>query len=297
MNNQHIAVLLTCHNRKEKTLACLTSLYAAELPDGYDFEVYLVDDGCTDGTGEAISIKFPSINIVEGDGNLYWAGGMRLAWKTAMKVQNYDAYLLINDDVILGADFLHNFIDTEKFSIVTTGMKGIYTGATREKNSDKITYGGARIKSNHIIATFENLNPTQYPQPCDMANANILWVGKEVINKIGIFDERFTHGIADYDYSLSARKNDIPVFLAPNICGVCTDDHGNNWMSSEVPLKKRIGYLKSPTGLAYKEYLYYIRKHFPLYFPCSFALLWLKVLFPGAWERYKKKQQINLQKL
>ena len=54
MEPQHISVLLTCHNRKAKTLGCLTSLYAAELPVGYDMEVYLVDDGCTDGTADAV---------------------------------------------------------------------------------------------------------------------------------------------------------------------------------------------------------------------------------------------------
>ena len=287
MEPQHIAVLLTCHNRKAKTLGCLTSLYAAELPVGYDMEVYLVDDGCTDGTADAVSAQFPSVKIITGSGQLYWAGGMRLAWKTAMKVKNYDAYLLINDDVTINTGFLHHLIHTDKFSMDNYGMKGIYTGATKEKNSEKMTYGGTIIKSNHFILKTEFLKPSDSPQVCDLTNANILWVSEEVLGKIGMFDPRFTHGIADYDYSLRARKMKIPVLQAPHICGVCDDDHGHNWKPREVSLKERIAYLKSPTGLAYQEYLYYIRKHFPLYLPYSFVLLWLKVLFPSLWNKYK----------
>ncbi len=105
---------------------------------------------------------------------------------------------------------------------------------------------------------------------------------------IGIFDERYTHGIADFDYSMSAVKKGIPVLLAPNIGGICIHDHGKPWKPNNVPLKERISYLKSPKGLAYKEYLYYIKKHFPLFLPYSFIMLWLKTLLPFIWTNFKK---------
>ena len=108
------------------------------------------------------------------------------------------------------------------------------------------------------------------------------------LNAIGIFDEHFTHGIADFDYSLRAVKKDIPVYLAPNYGGVCLHDHGHPWKPSDAPLKERIAYLKSPKGLAYKEYLYYIKKHFPLFLPYSFVAIWMKTFFPFLWENYKK---------
>ena len=48
------AVLLTVFNRREMTLVSLRTLYAAidRLGPGYAFDVYLVDDGSTDGSGE-----------------------------------------------------------------------------------------------------------------------------------------------------------------------------------------------------------------------------------------------------
>ncbi|NOZ83279.1 MAG: glycosyltransferase, partial [Epsilonproteobacteria bacterium] len=81
-----ISILLTCHNRKNKTLRCLRSLKEQVNPnEEYSCFVYLVDDGSTDGTTPAICQKFPDVNIIQGTGCLYWYGGMQLAWEHALK--------------------------------------------------------------------------------------------------------------------------------------------------------------------------------------------------------------------
>ena len=84
-----IAVILTCYNRKAKTLACLDRLFhAQEVQGDVELTVFLTDDGCTDGTADAVRTSFPEkdIHILQGNGQLYWAGGMRLAWKAAMEL-------------------------------------------------------------------------------------------------------------------------------------------------------------------------------------------------------------------
>ena len=90
----NIAAILTVHNRREKTLCCLRYLFdALKAYNGQKgttstiaLSVFVTDDGCTDGTANAIREKFPSegIHVIQGDGNLFWAGGMRLAWQTAI---------------------------------------------------------------------------------------------------------------------------------------------------------------------------------------------------------------------
>lgn len=287
MNTKSVATLITCHNRREKTIACLESLQRAEVPPAYRVDVYLTDDGSTDGTGNAVKELFPYVNLVEGDGNMFWAGGMRLAWKTALDRKKYDAFLLINDDVILHRNFIWNLLKAETYSLSETGMKGIYTGATVDGATGEVTYGGSTIIRNHLIVTMQKLALASYPQQCDLANANILWVSGYVVDRIGIFEERYTHGIADYDYSLRALKRNIPLWLAPGVCGICEHNRGKNWKTG-VSLKERIRWMKSPKGLAYSEYLFYIKKHFPAYLPYSFIMMWMKILFPFVWDRFKK---------
>ncbi|WP_158602630.1 glycosyltransferase family 2 protein [Proteiniphilum sp. X52] len=287
MQKQNIAVLLTCHNRKIKTIDCLSSFFKATIPTEYELDMFLTDDGSSDGTGEAVKSLFPQVKVLKGDGNLFWAGGMRLAWKTAMDEKSYDAYLLINDDVVLCPDFFVHLLETEAYSLAHTGKRGIYSGATTD-DEGRVSYGGSVIKKNHFIMTAQKLEPASQPQRCEFTNANVLWISADVVDEIGIFSEKYTHAIADFDYSLQAVKKQIPVWLAPHVCGVCNYDHGKKWKDSAVPLKERIAWMKSPKGLAYNEYMYYIRKHFPMYLPYSFFLMWMKVFFPFIWERFKK---------
>ena len=203
---KEVAVLLTCYNRKAQTIACLGSLFEATIPEDLHLDIYLTDDSSTDGTGDAVKELYPRITLLKGSGNLFWAGGMRLAWTTALQTKPYDAFLLINDDVRLQRDFMINLMKTEEYSLRKRGKTGIYCGTTVDGKSGDVSYGGSRITTNHIVMRSKLLIPKNKPQECQIANANILWVSKEVVDQIGILDDRFTHGIADYDYSLGPIK-------------------------------------------------------------------------------------------
>jgi len=56
---KRIVAMLTCHNRKDLTLACLNKLCSQVLPDDFSLEFVVVDDGSRDGTAEAIREAFP----------------------------------------------------------------------------------------------------------------------------------------------------------------------------------------------------------------------------------------------
>jgi GT2 family glycosyltransferase len=113
-------------------------------------------------------------------------------------------------------------------------------------------------------------------------------VHNEVVRKVGILSEVYTHGLADYDYTLQVNKAGFNVYVAPGYLGTCLNDHGNNWKSHNTSLKQRIQYLKSPKGLAYNEYMTFIRKHFPLSYPFAFCNVWMKTFFPFIWDTFKK---------
>ncbi len=286
-----IAILLTCHNRRSKTLKCLQSLFDAQFPDQLRMDVFLVDDGCTDGTGDAVHETFPNIKVIQGSGNLYWAGGMRLAFQKAKEYKDFEGYLLLNDDVELKPDFFHRIVETKEFCLKKYGKGGLYSGSTLNKLTGQISYGGNLLIKGINTPAYRLLEPKNVPQSCHLTNANILYVEKNVIDEIGFFDNEFTHGFADYDFSLRAFKAGFPVYITPNECGFCEDDHGDNWSSSKN-LKKRIQYLKSPTGLAYKEYLFYGKRHFPKYVRRMYFKVWAKTLFPSLWHFKSKNDNL-----
>jgi GT2 family glycosyltransferase len=248
----------------------------------------MVDDGCTDGTVEAVRREFPQVRVVVGDGCLYWAGGMRLAWRTAMATEAYEAFLLINDDVTLAGDFPLRLAKCDAYSMAKFGRGGIYAGATQDRETGHMSYGGKRIVTNSFLLRTKWIEPCDEPVDCDLANANICYIGSGVVSEIGIFDDKFVQGIADYDYSMNAKKRRIPVLLAPGFCGYCSNDHPTGSDRRTGGLRERLKYLGSPKGLEYRSYLYYIRRHFPLYLPCAFVMLWFRTLFPQLWDCWNR---------
>jgi GT2 family glycosyltransferase len=199
-----IAVLLTCHNRKDKTIECLTALYTqAGLGELYTIEVFLVDDASTDGTGEAIKNQFPKVNIILGNGNLFWNRGMHLAWKTAIAIKDFDYYLWLNDDTFLFENAINNMLEVAE----ETQNQAAICGSTFSLENKKISYGGNSKQGALLI-------PNGSLQETFSFNGNVVLVPKFVYDKVGILDPRFPHAIGDFEYALRIRKNKLKSFIS-----------------------------------------------------------------------------------
>ncbi len=255
-----IATILTCYNRKDKTVRCLKCLFAAI--DKYNAAdsngkiqtaVYLTDDGCTDGTADAArnACKDRELHIIQGNGQCYWAGGMRIAWRKALEQSHeWDFYLLLNDDTFMESSCMETLLATHRHCMETYGKPGIYSGITADNNDrETITYGGY-VWTNYILGRDCLLHPTGTPQKCDKANSNIMLVSKEVVKDIGIFYNGFIHGAADYDYSMQAIKKGFPVLVTGRICGICDYDHNSGEQIKEkilgMNLQQRKEYFHNP---------------------------------------------------
>lgn len=282
MNN--IAVLYTSHNRKPKTLKALASLKNAlsTFKQTLQITIYLTDDGSTDGTSKAVMEKFPEVNVLQGNGNLYWAGGMINSWKEAVK-NRHTGYLLLNDDTFISENIFDDIALTNEYALKTYGEKGVYIGSTKDPITEKLTYGGAVI-TNRFLYQFVILEPNGEFQECDLGNANIMYVAAGVVDKIGILSKGYVHGIADYDYTLKSKKNNIPVLIMPNYCGLCERDTKGLYENFHLMnFKQRLKHLHSPTGIAFKSRLLFMRKFFPYRYPMFYVVGWLKVLFPNIY--------------
>ena len=136
----NIAILITCHNRKDKTLYCLQSLFNQnDLGQNFRIEVFLVNDGCIDGTADAIGLVFPQVKVIQGNGNLYWNRGMHLAWDSAATDKDFDYFLWLNDDTFLFENAL-NIIFQDSFP------DSIVCGSTLGQKDQGTTYGGFNKK-------------------------------------------------------------------------------------------------------------------------------------------------------
>ena len=234
-----VAVLLTAYNRREKTIQAIDSFKkSSDSLSEYLFDFYLVDDNSTDGTAKSVLEKFPSVNILHGNGNLFWCRGMNFAWDFASKQKEYDFYIWLNDDVIL----FENAIETIFSSLPSESHRSIISGAFKSEFSNTVTYGGL-IGDDFVI-------PNGNIQEIDLLNGNFVLVPKDVFNEVGKFDSRFHHGMGDFDYGLRAKKKGIKSFITPEYVGYCErhDDEKLVCYDEKAPLSKRLKFLYSPKG-------------------------------------------------
>ena len=270
----HIALLLTVHNRKDLTLKCLESIYQGIqlcASDTYSFNVYMVDAASVDGTSEEVSKRYPSVNIISGNGELYWCRGMFVAWTTAISYKKYDFYILINDDIILKIDSMKKIL----FASECFDNQAILSGAFCSKLNGKLTYGGA-LKDGKSFA------PNGSYRKIIIFCANFLLVPKAVVDKIGIIDNVFHHAVGDYDYALRAYEFGIQSYLMPEYVGTC-EAHSNidKCYDPTYSLRERFAFLYSPLYHPLDTFIL-LKRHYS----CFRAIgVWLKihllVLFPS----------------
>lgn len=270
-----IAVLITCHNRKEKTIASLKSLTNCQLPDFHAIDIFLVDDGSTDGTSEAIKIEFPLVHIIHGNGHLYWNRGMILAWETAIKENEFDFYLWLNDDTIL----FNNAIETMLNGSMKMNNERIIVGATCSELTKSISYGGFRLKN-------KLLSPDGTWQRCDFFNGNIVLIPSCVFKSVGFLDHRFWHALGDIDYGLRALKLGFVHYLSPHFLGNC-ENHETDpvWYNKSFPMFKRLENLYTPLGNNTLEFFIFDRRHNGIFMAIfHFLTIHLRAIFPSLWK-------------
>src|SRR5690348_11803402 len=99
MQSFKLAAILTVRNRRDVSTRCVRSLVeqSGEFILG---RVVVVDDKSSDGTADSLRQISPRVSVIDGSGDLYWAGGMARAEREVIN-DEIDAILWVNDDANL----------------------------------------------------------------------------------------------------------------------------------------------------------------------------------------------------
>ncbi|MDR0510495.1 MAG: glycosyltransferase family 2 protein [Rikenellaceae bacterium] len=245
-----IAALLTVHNRREATLRSLDALFGAALPQGCALEVFLTDDGSTDGTAVAVAARFPQVRVLHGDGELYWNRGMINSWRAAAAQADHDFYLWLNDDTFLFRDALTELLECS----ARAQDKAVIVGSTRSEQDGTMTYGGYGPRG--------LLPPDGAMQRCRMFNGNVVLAPREVFRRVGMLDPHFRHAMGDFDYGLRAARLGVEAFTTTRYSGLCErHDRLPVWCLPETPLCGRLRSLYLPLGCPPCEFFRFDRRH------------------------------------
>jgi GT2 family glycosyltransferase len=157
--------------------------------------IYVADNASTDDSINFVKQNFPTIKIIQNDGNYGFAKGYNLALKDV----NAEIYALVNSDIEVTENWLKPILetfDTEKHTAI------IQPKILDFKNKEYFEYAGAAggfidkygypYCRGRIFATVEKDNG-QYDDSCELswASGACFFIRKEVYDELEGFDETF----------------------------------------------------------------------------------------------------------
>lgn len=274
MDFPKVSIIIPIHNGIELTRRCLDSLQLVNYPN---YEIVVVDDGSTDNSFRIISLNYPYVKLLRGDGNLWWSGANNLAIKFVLE-NGTDFILLINNDNLVEPNFISELIKSHN----THGSNSIICSKVYVLNRDKIIFfaGGSIDWSRKGLSidgyfkvddgAFDLEKPTQWA-----GGMGILIPSSVFIDGIFFDDKKFPQYYGDADFFIRACKHKYQLFYCPT--SIIWNDISQTGISVCHDLRKAFQSLiskKSKYNLA-RDLAFY-SKHAPVFY--TFKYISIKYL-------------------
>lgn len=207
-NQKTTSIIILTYNCLEYTKKCLFSIKKyTDVP----YELIVVDNGSSDGTVEYLK-QFSDINLIENKTNK----GFSIGNNQGIKVAKGDYILLLNNDTIVTEGWLRRMIshfDAEE----SIGLIGPRTNNISGYQSIEVNYSDNLEDIQEFVNNYIKNKKGYYSIQHRLAGFCLL-IKREVIEKIGLLDERFVSGnFEDDDYCLRARQAGFKCLVAEDV--------------------------------------------------------------------------------
>lgn len=276
----NICVLCASFNRAATTVAGLVALSNAlnQLND-LRFKVFLLDDASRDGTAAQVRQALPDVQIVNGTGAMFWNQGMIAAYNAARAEQHeeWDAYLLFNDDTVVDAEsvrqFFHHYIREN------AGGPTACVGSVVDPDTRVETYGGYIRPSHCRPLRIVAVKPVDPVQSCDTFNGNFVLIPGDAFVKIGGLCPAYWHSYGDIDCGYALKRQGTRVLLVSTAIGTARRNPPFDMSSRSKRYKRLFG---APNSVV-QTYVFYYRNgcsaNWWLFATVAIVKKWFVVLF------------------
>ena len=223
------------HNRREITLQCLRSLTRIDRT-GLDINITVVDDGSTDGTSSAVREQFPDVNLIEGDGNLWYTAGTNLGINAALQ-RGPDYILCFNDDSIFDANAVRALVDCAEVrpNSVVGGLLLLWDQPHRVFQVAphwNTLRGGWQHPQEQTVWTI----PKQ-PWEVEMIVGNCVLYPRKVFEEFGLPDPDISAQYGDAEFTTRIRRAGWRLLIEPRARIFCKPNDAPKSVFSRGPRK------------------------------------------------------------
>jgi GT2 family glycosyltransferase len=191
-----IYIILPVHNRVEITRSFLECL---KRQTHNNYHLILIDDGCTDTTVEITKKLVPNLDIVKGDGSLWWGGSLHEAYLhlKEKKIYDDDFVLIANDDTRFSNDFIETGISLLRDKTKTL----LLARAFSEQRSCELDRG---IHINWPLMTFKQAERNDEIN-C-LSTRGLFLKAKDYLSLDGFLPHKLPHYCSDYEFTIRASR-------------------------------------------------------------------------------------------
>jgi Predicted glycosyltransferases len=222
MITYQVDILIISYNTKEYLTDCLQSIKNfSGNPDNY--QVWVVDNASSDGSAELIKNQNNFVNGIYNQKNR----GYGPACNQGILAGVGDYIFLLNSDTLVTAGWLPpliRIIDSPEIAIVGPRLvnpEGLLVGA-----------GVTGTNAHPVIRGWgEPSEPDRYNEPIEVLSVcgACMGIRRNLIPKLGLFDEHYFHYFEETDYCYNARYHGYKVYYCPEstvihrVYGSCKD--------------------------------------------------------------------------
>ncbi len=171
-------------------------------------KIFVINDGSSDGTAEWLKNQ-KDINVLNGNGSLYWAGAVNKAINHILNKENnnYDWILLLNNDVTIEKNYIDNLLKVGiKFFPAAVGsvIKNKYTKKLISVGPKVLPW---RLEIDDLIAKDFIENKKKVITDVDaLSGRGVLFPIRSIIDSKGFKPLLLPHYFADYELSIRVKK-------------------------------------------------------------------------------------------
>lgn len=219
-----VSIIILNWNGTKDTLECLESIKKLEVND-YSLEVIVVDNG----SKEKLKVPSSKTVVIRNKENLGFSGGNNVGIKYALK-NSSDYIVILNNDTIVDKDLVRELLKTAQMDdLVGIVAPKIYFAKGFEFHKDRykkeeqglvIWYAGGIMDWKNVLGSHRGVDEVdrgQYEKmiETDFASGCCMLIKKEILEKVGLFDERYYLYYEDNDLSIRVKNAGFKVVFAP----------------------------------------------------------------------------------
>jgi GT2 family glycosyltransferase len=259
----NITTIIINWNLKGMTARCLDSLAESSV----SARTIIVDNGSEDGSVQYLRTRYPHTTVIALAYNHGFGSACNIAIQHALQDPECEYIFLLNNDAIVERQALEQLLEAGE----AQPQAGIFGPKIYNlPNSDTIWYGGAHRRRGVLAAKVAGrgeVDRGQFDQvdEVDYIFGAGMFIRREVIDRIGLFDERYFIYLEDLDLCMRAQQAGFQLRFVPQ----AQLWHIGSASTAEKMAMRRYHHVRST--------ILFLRKHITRVWMLPAALFWTSV--------------------